>query len=82
MNRPYLPEELSANLSRDWPDARGLWINSNGTLSAFVNHKDHVSLACCDKTSNVQAVFGNLYSLTATVKCPFFRVIKRKKALH
>lgn len=68
MERPFLPEEQSANLSRDWPDARGLWINNNGTLAAFVNHKDHVSIASCDNTSNVKEVFENLFTLTKTVR--------------
>lgn len=73
MDRPYLPEEQSANLSRDWPDARGLWINNNGTLAAKVNHKDHISIASCDNTSDVQEVFGDLYSLTKTVRLTNFK---------
>lgn len=64
MERPYLPDEMSANLSRDWPDARGLWVNQDGTLAAFVNKRDHISIASCDKTSNFHEVFEKLYTLT------------------
>lgn len=64
MDRPFKPEEISANLSRDWPDARGLWVNNDGSLAAFVNKKDHVLISSCEKNNDLQAAFANLYKLT------------------
>lgn len=58
MNRPYHPNDLSANLGRDWPDARGIWLNEDRTLAAFVNRRDHVVLSVMDKSSDLGTSFS------------------------
>ncbi|RNA32448.1 creatine kinase S- mitochondrial [Brachionus plicatilis] len=57
MNRPYHPNDLSANLGKDWPDARGIWLNHDRTLAAFVNRRDHVVLSLMDRSSDLGASF-------------------------
>lgn len=64
MERPYMPEEVSANLAREWPDARGLWINYDGTLAVFVNEKDHAAIASIEKTNDLRYVFDQVYTFT------------------
>lgn len=60
MNRPYHPNDLAANLGRDWPDARGIWLNEDRTLAAFVNKRDHVVLSVMDKSNDLEASFRKL----------------------
>ena len=56
MDRPYLPEQVSANLSRDWPDSRGIWMNDNKTLIGFINREDHLML-CTVEIFNENTMF-------------------------
>ncbi|CAF0923555.1 unnamed protein product [Brachionus calyciflorus] len=57
MPRPYHPIELSCNLGRDWPDSRGIWIDENRTLAAYLNRRDHVVLAVTDKSCDLKSTF-------------------------
>ena len=57
MTRPYNPIDLSANIGRDWPDARGIWLNEDRSLAAFINRKDHVVLTVIDKSSDLKSSF-------------------------
>jgi len=64
MERPYSPEELSACISRDWPDSRGIWLSADKSLSAYVNRNDHVLFSSMQRTSNLKEAFEKLYDLT------------------
>ena len=57
MERPFLPEEVSANLARDWPDARGIWLSNDSSLAAFINRRDHIVLSAIEKTNDFKQVF-------------------------
>lgn len=67
MDRPYLPSEVSSNIGRDWPDARGIWQNSDKTLNAFLNRKDHILLSVTDPGSNFKASFTKFYQFVKRV---------------
>lgn len=58
MDRPYYPSETSANLPRDWPDARGIWVNQDKTLVAHLNRKDHMLLSVISNENDFKAVFS------------------------
>jgi hypothetical protein len=77
MDRPYHPADLSANLGRDWPDARGIWLNDDKTLGAYLNRKDHVLLTCTltVKDSDFQSVFGKFAQYVQDVRTFFLFII-------
>ena len=41
-DKPVSPLLLSANMARDWPDARGIWHNHNKDFLVWVNEEDHI----------------------------------------
>ena len=57
MERPYYPTEVSANLAKDWPDARGIWLNNDQTLAAYINGKDHLLVSGIEKSSDFKENF-------------------------
>lgn len=81
MDRPYLPSEVSCNLGRDWPDARGIWQNSDRTLGAFLNRKDHIILSLVEPGSNFKASFSKFYKFVKQVSIFFFSKYSCKNAL-
>ena len=50
----------STRMSRDWPDARGIWTNSANNLIIWVNEEDHFRLVSMEKGANMRAVFDRL----------------------
>jgi hypothetical protein len=60
IDRPFLPYEVSANLARDWPDARGMWYNDDKSLSLYVNRNDHMLLCVTEKATNLKNSFQKL----------------------
>ncbi|CAK8671058.1 unnamed protein product [Clavelina lepadiformis] len=51
------PAALPSCMSRDWPDARGVWINEKKNFVAEINHKDHVNLMSIEKGGNLCKAF-------------------------
>ena len=41
-DKPVSPLLLSANMARDWPDARGIWHNHDKDFLVWVNEEDHI----------------------------------------
>ena len=68
MERPFFPDEVSANLGRDWPDARGIWLNDSKDLFAQVNNKDHLLVGVLADGGDVQAAFAKFANLVKTVE--------------
>ena len=50
----------STRMSRDWPDARGIWTNSANNLVIWVNEEDHFRIVSMEKGANMRAVFERL----------------------
>jgi creatine kinase len=57
MERPFYPTDVSANLARDWPDARGFWLSNDQTIAAYVNGKDHLLISILEKNGNLKESF-------------------------
>ena len=50
----------SSRMSRDWPDARGIWKNWDNNLVIWVNEEDHLRMVSMQKGGNMKAVFNRL----------------------
>ena len=66
--RPFLPTETSCNFSRDWPDARGIWLSIDKTLGAYVNRKDHVLLSVTEETNDFQKCISKFFAFVQQVR--------------
>eukprot|EP00794_Sanderia_malayensis_P014127 gene14127-biopygen11293 len=51
------PLAISAGMSRDWPDARGIWHDDKKTLFVSVNVQDHARIISMQKGGNMKQVF-------------------------
>ena len=56
-DKPVSPLLLSAGMARDWPDARGIWHNSEKTVLVWVNEEDHTRVISMQKGGNMKEVF-------------------------
>ena len=50
----------STRMSRDWPDARGIWKNSDNSFLIWVNEEDHCRFVAMEKGGNMNAVFNRI----------------------
>lgn len=57
LDRPYSSKEISSNLYRDWPDARGVWVNNEQNISLYLNRKDHCLLTVCEDSGDLKTTF-------------------------
>jgi hypothetical protein len=57
MERPFMPEDISSCLYRDWPDSRGIWVNNDRTLVSFINRRDHIVLSSIENTNDFKQIF-------------------------
>lgn len=67
MDRPFKLSELSCNLGRDWPDARGIWQSYDQSFGAFLNRNDHIVLSAINFGSNLKNLFINFYKFVHKV---------------
>ncbi|XP_036402033.1 creatine kinase M-type-like [Megalops cyprinoides] len=44
-------------VSRDWPDARAVWISKDGNLAVWINIDDHLQLVSARTDSNIKKAF-------------------------
>lgn len=56
-DKPVSPLLLSSRMARDWPDARGIWHNSNKSFLIWVNEEDHIRIISMQKGGNMKEVF-------------------------
>ena len=56
-HKPTSPLVTSSRMIRDWPDARGLWVDRDKCFSAWVNEKDHVRLISMAEGGDLGSVF-------------------------
>lgn len=50
----------SSRMSRDWPDARGIWKSDDDNLLIWVNEEDHSRIIAIERSSNMKAAFTRL----------------------
>ncbi|CAE8611623.1 unnamed protein product, partial [Polarella glacialis] len=51
---------ISSGYARDWPDARGVFVNDQRSLSVAVNEAEHVRLTITEKGCDLKRAFGTL----------------------
>lgn len=68
IDRPNSPEDISCGISRDWPDARGIWQSSDQKISAFLNGKDHIVLSTTHSGSNLIDIFTKFFRFVEQVE--------------
>merc|ERR1712142_261955 len=47
----------SAGMTRDWPDARGIWYNNNKNFLVWINEEDHVRVTAMEKGGSLLNTF-------------------------
>uniref|UniRef100_A0A667XUQ6 creatine kinase n=1 Tax=Myripristis murdjan TaxID=586833 RepID=A0A667XUQ6_9TELE len=64
--------QLRTGVARDWPDARAVWVSTDGSLVVLVNLEDHLKLVSTQDDANIakafQSVCVNLLKLEALYK--------------
>ncbi|XP_065067123.1 creatine kinase, flagellar-like isoform X2 [Rhopilema esculentum] len=56
-DEPVSPLLTSARMTRDWPDARGIWMNNDRNFLVWMNEEDHSRIISMDKGGNMKDVF-------------------------
>ena len=57
-DEPVSPLLTSARMTRDWPDARGIWMNNDRNFLVWVNEEDHSRIISIDTGGNMKEVFN------------------------
>ena len=70
MDRPYTSRDISAYLFRDWPDARGIWVDDNENVSVYLNRKDHCLVTVHENSGDFKKTF-KLFSNFINEVCLF-----------
>ncbi|KAI7811942.1 creatine kinase U-type, mitochondrial-like [Triplophysa rosa] len=61
-NKPVSPLMICTRMARDWPDARGIWHNSEKTFLVWINEEDHTRVISMEKGGNMKRVFERFCS--------------------
>lgn len=59
---------ISSGYDRDWPDARGIFVNADHSLSAWINEADHIRLMATQSGCDMKTAFEKLYRCLAAVE--------------
>lgn len=71
LNKGYLFEEpdssfqLSCGIGRHWPDARGVFLNSEETIMVWINEEEHFKLTAQRSSSDLKETFTQFCKLEA-----------------
>ena len=63
MEKPTAPVYVSAGITRDWPDARGIFISNVPGVYISVNRDDHLRIFCRETHADVARIFAKFCSL-------------------
>ena len=55
--QPLSAYAVSAGLSRDWPDARGIWFTKDKRLFVWVNEEDHARIISMETGGNMERTY-------------------------
>eukprot|EP01062_Namystynia_karyoxenos_P071547 TRINITY_DN67117_c0_g1_i1.p1 TRINITY_DN67117_c0_g1~~TRINITY_DN67117_c0_g1_i1.p1 ORF type:complete len:436 (+),score=128.15 TRINITY_DN67117_c0_g1_i1:119-1309(+) len=69
--KPATEEAQVAGYVRDWPDARGLFVNARGTFAVWVNHMQHVTVLARERGGDVAACFSRLARGVETLEAAY-----------
>ena len=56
--KPTAPVYIAAGITRDWPDARGIFVSNCPGVYASVNRDNHLRLFCREKSADVARAFA------------------------
>mmetsp|Transcript_36544 Transcript_36544/g.104434 ORF Transcript_36544/g.104434 Transcript_36544/m.104434 type:complete len:1005 (-) Transcript_36544:120-3134(-) len=59
---------LCAGLGRDWPDARGVFVNARRDLAAWVNEEEHLRLVAHQAGPDLKAAFRRLCKAEGAIR--------------
>eukprot|EP00927_Polykrikos_kofoidii_P011276 TRINITY_DN14771_c0_g1_i2.p1 TRINITY_DN14771_c0_g1~~TRINITY_DN14771_c0_g1_i2.p1 ORF type:complete len:1817 (+),score=313.81 TRINITY_DN14771_c0_g1_i2:54-5504(+) len=51
---------LASGVGRNWPEARGVFVNAERSFAAFVNQEEHLTFIATEGGDNLAAAFGSL----------------------
>ena len=71
----------AAGCLRDWPDARGFYMNSHHNLLVWINEQDHMKIVSIAKGGDVPSAFGRLSIAVSDIELGM-RHIAKTFALH
>jgi len=67
--KPDSSINILAGLARDWPDARGIYVSSSNTCTAWINEEEHLRLVenvdGCDFTNTFHGIYSRLNRIEA-----------------
>mmetsp|Transcript_45098 Transcript_45098/g.104484 ORF Transcript_45098/g.104484 Transcript_45098/m.104484 type:complete len:1736 (+) Transcript_45098:116-5323(+) len=58
---------LSAGVGREWPDARGIFANSDNKLAAWINAEEHLTLIAVHSGDSLEAAFDSVSAVEQAV---------------
>lgn len=68
--KPTAPQYVAAGMTRDWPDARGLWANDSKNFLVWINERDHARIISMQKGGNIAQTFMR-YCKGVNLVCAF-----------
>ena len=68
MEKPTAPVYTAAGITRDWPDARGIFVSSCPGVFASVNRDNHLRLFCRENSADVTRAFTKFSRFHAEVE--------------
>ena len=57
----------AAGITRDWPDARGVFVSTNNTLMAWCNQESHLRLVTLRRSGDLRGAYEQLASVCVLV---------------
>jgi len=67
-NEPDAALVLATGVGRDWPDARGVFVSSSRSVSAWINEEDHFRLMLMQQGCDLKAAFQLLCGLQGAMQ--------------
>lgn len=61
--KPDSPVLIASGFSRDWPDARGIYVDESGSTCLWINETDHLRMTVVKEGANVKGAFGRIRHL-------------------
>ena len=68
VEKPTAPVYVIAGITRDWPDARGIFVSSCPGIFASLNRDDHLRLFCRQQNADVAQGFARFCSFHAELE--------------
>lgn len=60
-DKPTSPLFTSSGLSRDWPDARGIWYTKDKCFTVRVNEEDHIKIIAMETGGDLEKLYERFY---------------------